>query len=153
MANLYDFRPGHSLKNVNPQEVGGELERLRAEKGALTPAVVVEEAEQNPDSPLRGAFEWENTKAAHQYRLMQARRLIVSVRVINSPVQTNVPAFVSVRSPQGRSYVPTVEAMDDEQLKFRVLTEVRQFIEGMERRYSHFQEVADLLAGMKKSVG
>ncbi len=119
MPNVYDFRPGRSLKNVNPQSVGDELERLRSEKGTLTAADVLEAAEEET-SPLHAAFEWDESEAARLYRLTQARRLIVSVRIINGPVpsQSKVAAFVSVRTPdKGRNYLPAAEALTSEELK------------------------------------
>lgn len=153
MPNVFDFRPGRSIKNVSPQAVGAELERIRATKGTLIPADVLEAAKAE-DSPLHNAFEWDDTAAAHQHRLNQARRLIVSIRILNSPVGKPTTAFVSVKTPsKGREYVPTVEAMTDDELRERVLAEVRTFIESLERRYAHFQEVSDLLGGLKKAAG
>lgn len=153
MANVYDFRGGRSIKNVNPQQVGEELERLRAASGTLTPADVLDAAA-DPTSPLHPAFEWDDGAAARQHRLAQARRLIVSVRVINSPVAPALPAFVSVRTPdRGRSYVPTAEALTDEELRARVLLEVRQFAEALQRRYGAFQAAADIISGLRKQVG
>lgn len=153
MANVYDFRSGFSIRGCNPQLVGQELERIRAEKGKLTAQEVVEEAK-FPDNPLHNAFDWDDAIAAQKHRLNQARKLIVSVRVINGTVQTPIPAFVSIRSPDiGRNYVPTVEALNDEELRARVLAEVRQFFEGIQRRYAHFSEAAQLIDQLKKSVG
>ncbi len=153
MSNKYDFRSGRSIKNVNPQAVGEELEKLRSEHGQLTPAVVVDAAK-DPESPLHAAFEWDTEAAAQQYLLQQARRLIVSIRILNAPTAKPTIAYVSVKVPEvGRSYVPTVEAMTDENLRVRVLTEIRTFLESIERRYAHFAEVATLLAPLRSSVG
>lgn len=153
MANVFDFRPGRTLKNVNPQEVGEELERIRQEKGTLVAADVLDAAS-DPGSPLHNAFEWDDTAAARQHRLNQARRLIVSIRVLNSPTARPTVAYVSVKTPdKGRSYVPTIEAMSDEELQVRVLAEVRQAIEAIERRYASFTEIADLLQNIRKKVG
>lgn len=148
----YAFRSGRSLKGANPQAIGEELDRIYQEKGVLRPEDVLAEAE-SEDSPLHQAFEWDDTAAARQHRLSQARRLIVSVRVIDSPVQTAVPAYVSVRTPEhGRGYMPTAEAMSDEQIRNRVLMEVQQFVEGMQRRYAHFREAADVISRLKSAV-
>lgn len=153
MANVYDFRSGRSIKGCNPQAVGEELERLRIEKGALKPVDVLEAAS-SPESPLHHAFEWDDSAAAQQHRLNQARRLIVSIRILNSPTAKPTTAYVSVRTPgQGRSYVPTTEAMSDEDIAARVLDEIRQFIESMERRYAHFEQARAVLAGFKQKAG
>lgn len=153
MSNVYAFRSGRSLKNVNPQAVGMELERIRQEKGQLQAADVLEEAH-NPESPLHEAFEWDDSLAAAEHRLGQARRLIVSIRVLNGPTQRPVPCYVSVRSPEvGRSYMPVAEVLSDDQLRARLLDDVRVAIETLERKYSAFVGVADLLNNLRRSVG
>ncbi len=152
MASVYDFRPGRSIKGVNPQAVGQELERIRAERGKLVPEDVLEVAT-DPASPLHGAFEWDDSEAARLHRLAEARKLIVSIRVLNPPTGKPMVAYLSVKTPDvGRTYMPTVEAMNDEELLVRVLVEVRQALEAIERRYAHFAEVADLLQRLKSNV-
>jgi hypothetical protein len=151
--NVYGFRQNRSIKNVNPQSIGDELERIRTDQGKLTPEVVVEAAADEA-SPLHAAFEWSDSEAARLHRLGQARSLIVSVRIISSPMLAKVPAYVSVRSPEvGRNYVPTHEALSDEEIRARVLQEIRQFAESMERRYAHFREVSDLIDRLKAQAG
>jgi hypothetical protein len=153
VSTVYAFRQNRSLKNCDPQAVGDELERLRESHGTLTPDSVLEAA-RDEDSPLHHAFEWDDTEAARQHRLAQARRLIVSIRVVNSPAQARVPAYISVRTPdRGRSYLPSGQVLSSEDLKSRVVLEVRQFIESLERRYAAFEEVYEVLTRMKKSVG
>jgi len=67
------------------KEVAAELARINAQHGGLQASVVVAEAEPK-DSPLHGEFEWDNKKAGHKYRLMQARTLIrLIVPVIELP--------------------------------------------------------------------
>ena len=152
--NVYQFRSGHSLNTVNAQAVGEELERIRtANNGLLTAAIVLQEAS-DLESPLHDQFTWDNDKAAEKHRLTEARRIIVSVQILNTPIGKPTIAYVNVRSPEhGRSYIPTMEAMSDEELRIRVLTEIRQAVESIERRYAHFAEVTDLLTRVKKSVG
>lgn len=65
--------------------VADELARINAQHGGLQPSVVVAEAEPK-ESPLHNEFEWDNKKAGHKYRLMQARTLIrLIVPVIEMP--------------------------------------------------------------------
>ena len=150
---IYAYRSGHSVSQLDPQAVGDELERIRAEKGSLKPEFVVEAAQED-GNPLHDGFDWDNEKAAHQHRLQQARRMIVAVRIIDGPVQIDCPAFVSIRSAEvGRSYVPTVAALTDAELRARVLMEARQAIESLRRRYAAFESVADVLDRLSKNVG
>lgn len=149
----YSFRSGHSIKGIEPQLLGEWLEQLRKAHGALTPEIVRNEAV-DPTSPGHNAFEWDDSVAAEHHRLSQARRLITSIRVINPPTGKPVIAYVSVKVPEtGRSYIPTVDALNDEVLKERVLIEVQTYIEALQRRYSGFAEVVALLDAMKQKVG
>lgn len=83
-----------------------ELERIRKESG-LTPAAIVLEAEPE-DSPLHPAFQWDDTVAGHEYRLMQARQLTRSVAVI---VGTSLPRSMYVRV-KSTGHNGTYEPMD-----------------------------------------
>lgn len=61
--------------------IKGRLEELAAaNRGRLTPALVIEDAK-NPKSPLHGQFTWNTSKAAYERWVEQARELIRSVRV------------------------------------------------------------------------
>lgn len=66
-----------------------ELLRIRKQhRGKLLPAHVVEAAK-SKESPLHNHFQWDDTEAAHQYRLWQARQLIsVVVRWIPRDVKS-----------------------------------------------------------------
>jgi len=64
------------MSNAQIAEKLRELEK----DGRLLPADVLEEA-RNPDSPLHGHFEWDDTEAAAKYRLSQARALIRTVKL------------------------------------------------------------------------
>jgi len=79
----------------DPQVIGEELERLRATSDLTAETVV--KAARNAKSPLHGEFVWDDTKAAHRYRLVQARTLVRSVKVIK---EGRVPTshYVHVRS-------------------------------------------------------
>lgn len=73
---------------------------LEMEKdGRLTPAEVLDEA-RNPDSPLHDQFTWDDTEAAEKYRLGQASRLIVRLRINVTVHSVPVRAPVYVRDPE-----------------------------------------------------
>lgn len=153
MPNHYSYRSGRSITNVQAQEIGEVLERLRAQHGKLTPEIVLDEAA-NPESPLHAAFEWDDVKAAHERRIDMARRVITSIKVINPPTGKPIVAFVSVKAAEvGRTYMPTIEALSDETIRYRVLDELHSFLEALRRRYAGFDEACRIIDGIKKHVG
>ena len=71
------------------QAVQAELQRIAATHGGLRPSDVVEAARLK-ESPLHKEFEWSDSKAAHKFRLMQARTLIrIAVPMIEQPDGTS----------------------------------------------------------------
>lgn len=77
--------------------VASELRKIEQEYSVITPAIVVERAAP-PRNPLHGYFEWDDSVAAEQYRLWQARQLIAKVYIVPSdaPASEPVRAFVNV---------------------------------------------------------
>jgi hypothetical protein len=150
---VFDYRAGRSIKGLQPQVVGEELERIREARGSLTPEIVLEEATAE-ESPLHGAFTWSDDEAARRYRIHEARRIVTSIRVLNGPAAKPSPAFISVRTPErGREYLPISTALSEHELKVRVLAEAKQMVETLERRWSHFAEVADVLQRLRQATG
>jgi hypothetical protein len=79
--------------------------------GVLSPADVVEDA-RNPNSPLHDIFIWDDTAAAHSYRILQAQTIIRTVVrvgtyerrsqhvvVRNTPAPTLTPGSRSLQLP------------------------------------------------------
>jgi hypothetical protein len=113
-------------------------ELMRANGGTITPEEVVEDA-RDPDSPLHGYFEWDESKAARQAWTMTARVIIRSVRydvVTEETVFRNVPELVrDVRVPSGtQGYVATSVVRSDEELaRLTLLQEFGRAAAALER--------------------
>jgi len=97
---LYTWRNGARTAGVNADVAGLELERIRAQHGGqLSPPDVVHES-RPAHAPLHPVFEWDDSTAAEQWRLTQARNIIRSVRVVTDgdDVESHTtPKYVSVR--------------------------------------------------------
>ena len=94
-----------------------ELERLERE-GRLSPSQVVNEA-RNIHSPLHEVFVWDDTVAAEKYRIVQARQLIRSFKIVvhvGNTITLMAPKFVhNPRLEEGQEgYIETVRLRDNE---------------------------------------
>jgi hypothetical protein len=77
----YKYREGyHQPKGMAADKVARELEIIRARRGMLTAPILLDEARKK-SHPLHNCFEWNDSKAAEQFRLQQARSLIKSIEV------------------------------------------------------------------------
>lgn len=94
---IYKWRAGFRAP-VKAEDAIPRLVALRKRKGALAPSDVVADARAKT-SPLHECFEWKDSVAAEQYRLLQARQLIGALVMLPDDAADDaepVRCFVSV---------------------------------------------------------
>ena len=74
------------------------LREIEEITGRLTPTAVIEAA-RDPDHPLHECFTWDDSTAAHAFRLHEARQLIASVRVVITTEARSLSTVYYVRDP------------------------------------------------------
>ena len=140
---------------TNP-EIVGYLKQLAASAGgALSPSEVVEAA-RPAASPIHGQFCWDDTEAAHRYRLQQASELLrVTVELIEVKSETyEVRAFTSLspdRAKDGKSYRATVAVMTNKQMREQMLADALAELEAFQRKYAALSELAEVFAAIRKT--
>jgi hypothetical protein len=151
-ATVYRWKPGARIK-INAKVAGQELERIRTKhNGRLTADDVLKEAKSKA-SPLHGAFEWSDTKAAQQFRLQQAQYLVrsIEITVVQSKSKTsNVRAFVNVRRDTDRSYTSIGHAMSDAELRQQVVAQAWKELEEWRNRHERLSEFSKLFGAIDK---
>lgn len=114
MSNMHKWARGSRRPpGLSADEAASELERIRLAYGDLTPNAVLT-VSASEDAPLHGAFEWDDAKAGHEYRLQQARGLIRSVVRLESSGVPEHRSYVLVKSDpasEQTSYMPMVEVV------------------------------------------
>lgn len=151
MDMIFKFRAGSRIKG-DPQAVGTRLVELR-EKGQLSASSVVEEARPN-QSLLHSYFEWNNSKAAEQYRLTQARQLIAAVVVVEAGDEEDllpVRAFVKLAGEESYEKIDVVLSSPD--MRKRALKEVQRSIASLKEKLRGFNEFAELVLGLEEVEG
>lgn len=134
------------------ETIRARLRQLETRAGRLTPDVVVREA-RNPKSDLHDQFEWNDKKAGHQWRLEQARRLIVSICYVESETAESQAVPCYVRDPnlpsneQGYRSIATFR--DDKQDALRLMSVELQRIEALLAR---LEGIAQVLGEQKRFV-
>lgn len=111
-------------------DVAEEIRRLEQDGRRLSPDDVVRAAS-DPASPLHRYFTWDDTAAAHQWRMCQAETLIrrCRVEVVVEDVSIRVPAYVrdttQDRDERGYRALPAVRKTP-QQSRSLMLYELRQ---------------------------
>jgi hypothetical protein len=125
--------------------VGSALSEIYNERGRVAPEDVVEYAD-DPASPLHSAFEWDDTVAAQQHRLAQARSLIKAVRVRRDPDGQYEPVFVNVRirssGPGSSVYKP---------IRFLTKSEAQTALDFLRQKIEQASESADAVLAVISS--
>jgi hypothetical protein len=133
--------PGARVRKADAQLLGQAFEALKA-TGPLTAERVLNEA-MNTKSPLHKYFTWDDQKAAHQYRLEEARRLIRSIEVVLEDAkgkQVPMRAYYSVRDAEGqRGYEPMEFVFATPDLADQVISEAVLQLEAWKEKYAKYQ--------------
>ena len=134
-------------------KVIAELQRIAAANGGiLLPENVVEEARRK-SSPLHSRFEWDDDKAAHEYRIWQARQLI-SVTVSFLPSKTQSPERIWVSLKEDRKgaggYRPLVAVLSDADLRQQLLSDALEDLEFFQEKYKKLTELAEVFSAASR---
>lgn len=157
---IYQWRAGLSFP-VKAEDVVPRLVALRKRKGALAPSDVVADAKAKT-SPLHPCFEWKDSAAADQWRLLQARNLIGALVMVADDADENaepVRCFVSVnRGDEDESdYTPLnvlmQEMATDPETRQQMLLRAIRAAQTFKRQYGHLlpelSELFDVIARLE----
>lgn len=148
----FEFAEGARFQKgavLNATLVGNHIELLRQQqKGEITPEDVIADA-RNPNSPLHSFFEWDDTAAAEQHRLQQARGLIrsvIAVYVSEDRPAVRAKAYVHIPDPGAQHYREACHAMSQARTRKMVLQRAWRELQAWRDRYKDLKEFSDLIA-------
>ncbi len=126
----------------------------RKKNTPLHPEEVVAWAKQNTKSALHDCFEWDNTKAAEKYRLIQARGFIAMIHI--TPAETSQPmrALVSIMKDRtnGGGYRPLDEVMSDKLMANQIILEALREAKRWSFKYQHLVQLRDIHRVIEKTA-
>lgn len=132
-----------------------ELEFVRTQHGGvLRPEDVVEFA-RNERTALHAEFQWDDSEAAQQYRLWQARQVIrLTITVVDSPAgKQTLPMYVSLvpdRQKPGGGYRPLVEVMTAEDMRDQLLRQALGELKTVRKKYQQLQELRPIFRAIER---
>lgn len=134
------------------QKHWAELEALRrASGGMLKPTDVVKFAK-SPKTALHKFFEWDDSKAAKEHRLAQARSLITEYVITVEDVDFPVRALVSLPSDRahGRGYRSIQDVMESAAMRAEYLNEALAALNRCKAKYGQLKELARVWSAIDK---
>lgn len=111
----------------------------------LMPSAVVKAA-RDPRSPLHPRFTWDDSKAAHEHRLWQARELIASVEIVADNRFESSPVFTSLQCDRSSGgYRLMDDVLSNRKLRQQMLITAEGELKAMQFRYDRFKELARII--------
>lgn len=146
MGDVFVWKLGARIK-ADAAKVGTELETIDIKK----PVMVLEYARRHKKSELHKCFEWDDGRAAEQYRVIQAGHIIRSIAIKRETETENggkkitvVRAYENIKdddSEEGRIYVPVELALSNPEMQEQVIRNIKRGIEELRekgRAYADF---------------
>lgn len=141
------------MSKTNADKIQAELmEIAKRNGGAISPHAVVEFA-RNKKTALHSRFTWDDTKAAQEYRLYEARQLLrVYVTVLDGSTAP-VRAFVSLPEDRSREagYRPIATVMSSEERRASLLAMAFAELEVFRHKYAALSELAEVFSAIDRA--
>lgn len=137
---------------INREDAKKEIESLAIE-GVIHPHAVVNAA-RDPDSALHDYFTWDDTDAAENWRIVEARKLL---RVFVVQVGTNTKgettrAFVSLSGDRNNNggYRAIVDVLSDAEMRAQLLQDALDEFESYRLKFETVKELKPIFEAHKK---
>lgn len=118
---VYQWKlPG--LYSVPAQAAGEELARIHEKRGSLSPAGIVD-ASRPEQAPLHPVFEWDDWKAAEEWRKQQAKQLVCCI-VIQQENAKSEPVEVRAFEHAQGGYHPVQVILREPDMKMELMRDV-----------------------------
>lgn len=130
-----------------------ELKKIAKANGGLLQPDAVVEAARPESSPLHSRFEWNDGKAAEEYRIWQARQLIrVTVEVMDRTGES-FDVFVSLspdRQRESGGYRVLTDVLSDTDMRAQLLKDALAELELFREKYRQLTELVAVFSAIKK---
>ena len=150
-AYTYKFEAG--FKQEYAQTVGELCEELERSVEGLSPRTLLD-ASRDESAPTHSLFEWDDTKAAENWRLEQASQMIRNLRVVRTDDKQEREAmrdkgFVVTPGRQS-AYVSLDTALHKEEYRNFLIEQAKRDCETFEAKYRRVNELAEVIIAMEQ---
>lgn len=146
---VYEYSWSGPERAVEAWKVAEHIKHLESQYGEVTSKIFLESA-RDESSEMHNLFEWDDTKAAEQWRVQQASVIISSIRVNvveeeKEPIKTR--AYVQYE-PRQSGYISVGKALSEEDKRHKVIAQARKEASWFIEKYKAFEELADVIDAM-----
>lgn len=143
---VYQWKlPG--LYSVPAQAAGEELARIHEKRGCLTPAGIVDESRPE-QAPLHPVFEWNDRKAAEEWRKQQAKQLVCCIVVQKENAKAEPVEVRAFEHVQG-GYHPVQVILREPDMKMELMRDVLRMTDSYKEK---LQSLIDVSTAVERTI-
>lgn len=155
--NKYSVKEGSQVPRHKAQIYGDFIEVISDQCDHKLNAEIIVEKAMPQNSPIHDYFEWNNTKAAHEYRLIQARKLLRSLVIYDEKSDRYNRAYINVEIENeeletDNHYVPLEDILNDNDLTRKMLADALEYLKWFKLKYSMLKELAEVHNAIDKII-
>ncbi len=144
---VYEWKSGSRIR-ADAQKSGELFEQLSATEKGLTAETLLE-ANKPVTAPLHKEYEWNDEKAAHEWRLHQSRHFInsIAVKVVTADdTEETVRAFFTTT--EESKYQPITAIMKEKSKREKLLELALSELKSFKNKYSTLSELSPVFAAI-----
>lgn len=132
----------YNLFKANAEKVYEDIGQIEEK----TPQNLVDYAEEHPDSELYKCFTWDDTKAANEWRKVEARQVLRLLVYKEDPVEEDEkPIQIRVMQNVNKEYKPVREIVRDNDEYKELLKRAKAELAAFRERYKQIAELETVL--------
>ena len=132
-----------------------ELETIRKRHHGVLKAADVVEFARNDKTALHSRFTWNDTKAAHEHRLWQARTIIRVTVEVSEESKEPLHVYVSLsddRKNKGGGYRSMVDVVADNEKARQMMDDAYHDFQIFERKYRRLDAIVPEIGHLKRAL-
>ena len=128
------------------------IENIKKKRGGITPQLLIIESKKKK-SLLHNCFEWNDSKAAEEYRIVQAREILRCIIIEIEPDEDyeeirTIRALIapsSIEKENNTSYVTVEEVCNDEELQAAYMRQLKRDLDAIKNKIKGFKQFSEVV--------
>ena len=145
---VYQWKSGSRIK-ANAQASGELFEQLSKTEEGLTAKTLLE-ANKPKNAPLHAEYEWDNKKAAEEWRLHQSRHFINSLSIVTTVKEKETPVRAFFITTEANKYEPITAIVQEENKYNSLLSTALSELKAFERKYNTLTELTPVFEAISE---
>ena len=145
---VYQWKSGSRIK-ANAQASGELFEQLSKTEEGLTAKTLLE-ANKPKSAPLHADYEWDNKKAAEEWRLHQSRHFINSLSIVTTVKEKETPVRAFFITTEANKYEPITAIVREENKYNSLLSTALSELKAFERKYNTLTELTPVFEAISE---